>query len=97
METLLPPIITKVLELGLPGLMIIYLIWRMRVLETENGKLDDRILELQEKRLVEAQETVRTLGRNEYSNDKIGSALTSQAEKLAAVAASLDRLERDRK
>lgn len=95
-EQLLLPVLGKLLELGLPGLVIAYFIWRSRNLEIEIGKRDERIAELQEKRIIESGETVRTLGKNEFSNDKVGSALSSLSERLTRLVELLDRLERER-
>lgn len=91
------PIVGKLIELGLPGLIIAYLIWRSRTLETEIDKRDKIIHELFEKRQIEAVENVRVLGRNEASNDKLSQALVLIAEKVNRNYELLDRMDRERK
>lgn len=97
MNELLVPLLGKLLEFGLPGLIIAYLIYKNRVLENDLEKKDQFIRELFEKRHIESIDNVKTLGRNETSNDKLASALQLLADKINRNYEMLDRLDRERK
>ncbi len=68
-------ILAELLKLGPAGLAIGYLLLKNRQLETALGAAYTRIDALQEKRIYEAMETVKTLGANAGANEKMAEAV----------------------
>lgn len=88
------PLIGKLLEYGIGGIAIAYLIYNLIDAKKELAKRDEHIHKMYEDRISTSMEVVKTIASNTVTNEKLAAACSAIADKFVTMSGKLEQLER---